>query len=124
MTVSGHPERQGRSAIFWCTVVVAGLVVTRPIVKVLDGPLALRLSLGMALVVALVVLACVFVVGRLRGEVVAARSMLGVSCVGVFMVCFLLIIQDRGPVVTGLAGLGALFATAGILVLGLRSRRA
>ena len=123
MTVS-EPERQGRGAIFWCTVVVASLLVIRPIVKVLDGPMALRLLLGMALAIALAVLAGVFVVQRFRGEVVGARSMLGVWCVAVLMVCFLLIVQDRGTVATAVAGLAVFYASVGLLVLGLRSRRA
>jgi hypothetical protein len=101
-------ERPG--ALFWCGIIIAVLFATRTFAKALDAPIVIRLVLGIMLITALVVLAGVFVVGRLRGGVVAPRALAGVGGVALFLLGFMLLLDGQRTLVAMVVGLAAVVA--------------
>ncbi|GAA3520617.1 hypothetical protein GCM10022234_15460 [Aeromicrobium panaciterrae] len=106
----------------WCALAVAALLVIRLIARAADAPMALRLSLGIALVLMLVTLSGLLVSGRVRGDLSGPRALGGLGFVALFLVPFALVMHGRD--VTWLGALLGLVGAAGAVVVGWASSAA
>ncbi len=107
---------RSRGALFWCASAVAVLLLLRPVVRALDAPTAVRLSLGILLVLTLLAVSGLLVAGRIQGDLDARRALGGLFFVALFLVPFALVVHGRDAtwpeVVVGLAG------AIGVVIIG------
>ncbi len=121
MRTSGHRGSSGRSALFYCILAVAVLLVIRPIVAAVGAPLPVRLLLGIALVIALFAVAGVLVARRLQGDVAGPAAYPVLFFVALVLVSFAVLVRAQNPSATG--AIVFVWAAIGVVVYGLRASR-
>ena len=119
MTSDRQLDDERRGALFWLAMALAVLFPLRLLLKTVDAPMVLRLTLGLVFISTLAVLAGVFAAGRLRGGLVPARAAAGVWGIALFLVAFLLLLSDRSPLFTVGVGLAGLVGVGAALVASL-----
>lgn len=122
MKSSAHRAASRHGALFYCSLAVAALLVIRPVVGALGAPLAVRLLLGITLVIVLVAVAGLLVARRLHGDVTGPLAYSGLLYVAVVLVSFALFVRGHDP-----SAIGALVfipAAVCVVIVGLHASRA
>lgn len=121
MSSAAHRGAGRHGALFYCSLAVAALLVIRPIVSALGAPLAVRLLLGITLVMVLVAVAGVLIARRLHGDVTGRLAYSGLLCVASVLVPFALIVRGHDPAAIGVFVF--IPAAVCVVVVGLRAAR-